>query len=60
MKTRCTNRVWLPILAVVGLAGHLAAADAELIAKGRELFQAKICTTCHQVPADHLRWPAWP
>ena len=50
MKTRCTNRVWLPILAVVGLAGHLAAADAELIAKGRELFQAKICTTCHQVP----------
>ena len=35
-----------------GVGRHLAAADAELIAKGRELFQAKICTTCHQVPAD--------
>ena len=62
MKIRCTNRVWLPILAVVGLAGHLAAADAELIAKGRELFQAKICTTCHQVPGGppalaEQRWP---
>jgi len=32
------------------LATNLLAADAGLITKGRELFQAKICTTCHQVP----------
>ncbi len=32
------------------LATNLLAADAGLITRGRELFQAKICTTCHQVP----------
>jgi|TARA_B100000959_G_scaffold283907_1_gene353986 mono/diheme cytochrome c family protein len=32
------------------LATNLLAADAGLITKGRELFQTKICTTCHQVP----------
>ena len=26
-----------------------AADDADLIAKGKALFQAKICFTCHQV-----------
>ena len=38
----------------IALAGFQAAnalaADAGLVAEGRELFHAKICTTCHQVP----------
>ena len=37
------------LLATVGLAGNVSAADAELIAKGRDLFQTKICFTCHEV-----------
>ncbi len=34
----------------IGLAGSLCAQDKALIAKGKLLFQQKICTTCHQVP----------
>jgi len=37
------------LLMVLGLNGNLAAQDAVLIAKGKELFQTKICFTCHQV-----------
>ena len=33
----------------MGLAGNLSAADAELIGKGKALFQTKICFTCHEV-----------
>ena len=36
-------------LAALGFGVKLAAQDAALIAKGKALFQAKICTTCHQV-----------
>ena len=50
MKSHRFNRVGLPLLVAVGLAGNLSAADAELISKGRDLFHSKICTTCHQVP----------
>ena len=35
-------------MAVVGLAGNLAAANADLVAQGKALFQTKICFTCHQ------------
>ncbi len=42
------------ILYITALTGLLTvtgnAADAALIAKGRDLFHSKICTTCHQVP----------
>ncbi|MBP64105.1 MAG: hypothetical protein CMJ62_21510, partial [Planctomycetaceae bacterium] len=50
MKIHRAIRVGLPILAAVGLGMSHAADNPELITKGRELFQAKICTTCHQVP----------
>jgi len=49
MKTLRFIRLGLPILAAVGMAGSLYA-DPALIAKGRDIFQAKICATCHQVP----------
>ncbi|MCH2379209.1 MAG: cytochrome c, partial [Pedosphaera sp.] len=42
-------RAGLPLLAAMGLAGNLSAADAELIGKGKALFQTKICFTCHEV-----------
>ncbi len=34
---------------VLALNGNLSAQDAALIAKGKELFQTKICFTCHEV-----------
>ena len=37
------------------LATNLLADDAGLVTKGRELFQAKICMTCHQVVGDGMR-----
>ena len=49
MKSKPAHCLWLSALAASGLAGNLAAQDAALIAKGKELFEAKICTTCHQV-----------
>ena len=33
-----------------------AADDADLIAKGKALFQAKICFTCHQVD-ENVKMP---
>ena len=49
MTTRPPICLWLPALAAFGLAGRTAAQDPGLIAKGKELFQAKICSTCHAV-----------
>jgi mono/diheme cytochrome c family protein len=49
MKSQCVSRWGLPVLAVVGLAGNLAAANADLVAQGKVLFQTKICFTCHEV-----------
>ena len=40
----------LPMLAAMNWPGTAQAADPALIAKGRDVFQAKICATCHQVP----------
>ena len=37
------------LLMVLGLNGNLPAQDAALIDKGKELFQTKICFTCHEV-----------
>ena len=48
MKIHRAIRLGLPILAAVGLAETGRAADPQLISKGRDLFQAKICFTCHQ------------
>ena len=50
MKVHRTILLGLPILAAMNWAGTAQAADPALIAKGRDLFQAKICATCHQVP----------
>ena len=49
MKLNRTNPLWLPLAAAVGLVGNVSAQDAALVAKGKELFQAKICFTCHEV-----------
>ena len=49
MKIHRVIRAGLPLLAAMGLAGNLSAADAELIGKGKALFQTKICFTCHEV-----------
>jgi len=49
MNIHRVTRTGLLLLAAVGLAGNVSAADAELIAKGRDLFQTKICFTCHEV-----------
>ena len=38
------------MLAAMNWPGTAQAADPALIAKGRDVFQAKICATCHQVP----------
>ena len=51
------NALWC----VMGLAAGLtlpakAADDAELIAKGKALFQAKICFTCHQVDENAVSY----
>jgi len=44
------NRQIFFTAAMAGLmTTNLLAADADLIAKGKELFQSKICATCHQV-----------
>ena len=49
MKMNFFNRGWPSVLLATGLIGNLAAGDAELIAKGKALFQSKICFTCHEV-----------
>jgi len=49
MKLKRTNLLWLPLATAVGLVGNLSAQDATLVAKGKELFQTKICFTCHEV-----------
>lgn len=49
MKSQRVIRMWLPLMATVGLVGNLVAQDAVLLAKGKGLFQTKICFTCHQV-----------
>tara|TARA_Y100000588_G_scaffold91385_1_gene98690 strand:+ start:7767 stop:9437 length:1671 start_codon:yes stop_codon:yes gene_type:complete len=52
MKSILMNQKRWPVaLVMLVLAGGARAADSpELIAKGRDIFQAKICATCHQVP----------
>jgi len=49
MKLKRSYFLLPSLLMVLALNGNLSAQDAALIAKGKELFQTKICFTCHEV-----------
>ena len=51
MNMTLNDKQWPVALLMLALAGGARAADSpELIAKGEQLFQAKICFTCHETP----------
>lgn len=51
MNMMFNHKQWPVVLIVLALAGVTRAADSpELITEGAQLFQSKICFTCHETP----------